>query len=333
VPVQAEASIEIRGGASISEAEQHAIRVAYPRVTHNYPARPNWSKPWLVHAQPEVYELWECIRQHAQQDLASLITGKLEAAKGDVRSTWSQPMLVAATQVGAIPLTKGAKIEDWGDWSATAYLDPATLISATAPDYKSCLWVQKHVQRIANLTQRETVLLLKEVAGLEMRHPVRGTLAWRSASRPFVADETVLVMYTHEPAYENLACAVFGLITSSLYNLLFSLFSTNAHANLKEILRLPVPTWSEELENRLARATRAVLCLSRESPGQESRYGKILDQQREQTRNGELASRQQSLNDQVIEAYGIGQATWRRLIAEGVPWTRGGTMHTIQVKD
>lgn len=320
-PTQPTDTIEIRGGSSISEAEQHAIQVAYTRVTHNYPARANWSKPWLVHAQPEIYDLWESVRQCSRQDLADLIAGKLETAKGDVRSTWSRPMLVAASQCGAIPLTKGAKIHDWGDWLPAAYLDPTVLIPSTVPHYKSSLWVQKHVQRIANLTHPETVLLLKEVAGLEMKRPIRGTLAWRSASNPFVADETVLVMYTRDPMYETLACAVFGLLTSSLYNFLFSLFSTNAHANMKEILRLPVPIWNKELEQRLATASRAILCLARERYNQEKQFGKILDQQREK----ELTARQQFLDEQIIEAYGIQQASWRHLIAEGVPWARGST--------
>lgn len=328
-PARAADTIEIRGGSSIPEAEQHAIQVAYTRVTHNYPARANWSRPWLVHAQPEVYDLWEFVCQQSQQDLAGLIAGKLEAAKGDVRSTWSQPLLAPPVQDGIIPLTKGARIEDWGDWSAAAYLDPAASISPGGPNYKSCLWVQKQVQRIANLIHTETVLLLKEVAGLEMQRPIRGTLAWRSAARPFVADETVLVMYTRDPIYETLACAVFGLLTSSLYNFLFSLFSTNAHANMKEILRLPVPMWSEELEQRLAATTRAVLSLSRERYDQERQYGKILDQQWEK----ELAAGRQFLDKQVIEAYGIPRATWKRLIADGVPWTRGSAIHHIQSRD
>ena len=328
-PAQPTDTIEIRGGISIPQAEQHAIQVAYTRVTHNYPARANWSRPWLVHAQPAVYDLWECVRRRSRQDLSNLIAGKLEVAKGDVRSTWAQPLLASPAQGGCIPLTKGARIEDWGPWSAAAYLDPAASISPNVPNYKSCLWVQKQVQRIANLIHTETVLLLKEVAGLEMQRPLRGTLAWRSAARPFVADETVLVMYTRDPTYETLACAVFGLLTSSLYNFLFSLFSTNAHANMKEVLRLPVPMWSEELEQRLAATTRAVLYLSRERYDQEKRYDKILDQQREK----ELAARQQFLDKQVIEAYGIQRATWKRLIAEGVPWTRGSTLHNIQARD
>ncbi len=326
-PTQPADTIEIRGGSSLPEAE-HTIQIAYRRVTHNYPAQASWSKPWLVHAQFEVYEIWEFVRQHSQRDLADLIAGKLKTAKGDVRSTWSRPMLVASPLAGTIPLTKGAKIEDWGGWSTAAYLDPAGPISPTVPDHKSCLWAQKRVMRIANLAQPETVLLLKEVAGLEMKRPIRGTLARRSASNPFVADETVLVMYTCDPVYETLACAVFGLLTSSLYNFLFSLFSTNAHANMKEILRLPVPRWSEELEQRLAAATRAILCLSRERYNQERRYGKILDQ-----REKELAGRQQFLDEQIIEAYGIQQASWKHLIAKGVPWARESAIHNVQLRD
>jgi SAM-dependent methyltransferase len=328
-PAQSTDTIEIRGGSSIPKAEQHAIQVAYTRVTQNYPVQANWSRPWLVHAQPEIYDLWEFVHRRSRQDLSDLIAGKLEVAKGDVRSTWSRPLLAPPSQGGCIPLTKGARIEDWGPWSAAAYLDPAASISPTVPNYKSCLWVQKQVQRIANLIHTETVLLLKEVAGLEMQRPIRGTLAWRSAARPFVTDETVLVMYTHDPLYETLACAVFGLLTSSLYNFLFSLFSTNAHANMKEILRLPVPVWSEELEQRLAASTRAIFSLSSEKYDQERQYGKILDRQR----GKELAAKRQFLDKQVIEAYGIQRATWKRLIAEGMPWTRGSTIHNIQARD
>jgi hypothetical protein len=333
VPAQPTDTIEIRGGLSIPQAEHHAIQVGYTRVIHNYPARANWSKPWLVHAQPEVYDLWECVRRRSRQDLADLIAGKLETAKGDVRSTWSQPLLASPAHGGCIPLTKGARIEDWGSWSAAAYLDPAAPLSSTAPYYKSCLWVQKRVQRIAHLPYPETVLLLKEVAGLEMQRPLRGTLAWRSAACPFVADETVLVMYTRDPLYETLACAVFGLLTSSLYNFLFSLFSTNAHANMKEILRLPVPMWSEELEQRLATATRAVFSLAKERDDQARRYGTIVDQQQAQAHACELAARRQCLDEQIIEAYGIQPTAWKQLIARGMPWTRGSAIHNIQARD
>ncbi|MEO9028112.1 MAG: hypothetical protein ABI413_04780, partial [Ktedonobacteraceae bacterium] len=118
------------------------------------------------------------------------------------------------------------------------------------------------------------VLLLKEVSGLEMKRPIRGTITQRSASHPLVADETVLVMYTLDNAHEDLAYAVFGLITSSLYNFLFSLFSTNAHANIKEIQRLPVPVWSTELEKRLAETTRAVLRTYQNLHGHEKAFGR-----------------------------------------------------------
>ena len=271
--------IEIRGGSSVSETGQNAARIASARVLANYPAQADWSRPWLVHSQPEIYDLWEFIRQYPHQNLAELLSGRLETAKGDTRSTWSRPMLVPASQVGAIPLTKGASIADWGGWSAAAYLDPTIPIPSTVPDYKSSLWVQKNIQRIAGLVQPETALLLKEVSGLEMKRPIRGTLVQRSAAHPLVADETVLVMYTRETSYEELAYAVFGLITSSLYNFLFGLFSTNAHANFKEILRLPVPVWNEELEKRLAATTRQALSACKSLYEHKRKYGTVLDGQ------------------------------------------------------
>jgi hypothetical protein len=315
-PVQAADTIELRAGSAIAEAGQHSVQIAYPRVTHNYPPQTTWSKPWLVHTQPEVYDLWEHVRQQSQQDLAALLAGKLTVTKGDVRSTWAQPLRAPASQSGSIPVTKGANIEEWGDWSAATYLDPTAVIPLTTVTYTSSLWVQKRVQRIANLTHPETVLLLKEVAGLEMQRPIRGTLASRNAAHPFVADETVLVMYTWQPAYENLACAVFGLLTSACYNFLFNLFSTNAHANMKEILRLPVPVWNADLERRLAAATRAVLHLAREH-----------SEDAHTARQRELAARQ-DLDEQIIEAYGLEQATWQRLIGAGLPWTRGASRST-----
>jgi hypothetical protein len=318
--VRATDMIEIRGGSSISAAEQHSVQIAYPRVTSNYPPQANWSKPWLVHAQPEAYNLWEDVRHRSQQNLAGLIAGKLQATKGDVRSTWSQPLRVSAGQPGVVPVTKGAYIEEWGGWEAAAYLDPAACIPPTTAQYTSSLWVQRRLQRIVNLTHSETVLLLKEITGLEMHRPLRGTLTSRSASHPFVADETVLVLYTHDPAYEQLAWALFGLITSRLYNYCFNLFSTNAHANLKEILRLPVPIWNDDLERRLATATRAVLHLSSQQSGRQGGNTSTL-------LSGELAARQQLLDQQVIEAYGIEHTTWKQLIGAGLPWSRGPARH------
>jgi len=319
--VRARDTIEIRGGSSISAAEQHSVQIAYPRVISNYPPCTTWSKPWLVHAQPEVYDLWEAVQQRSQQDLAGLITGKLHAVKGDIRSTWSQPLRVPAGRPGVLPVTKGAYIEEWGNWGAAAYLDPAVSIPTDTAQYTSSLWVQRRLQRILNLTHSETVLLLKEITGLEMHRPLRGTLTSRSASEPFVADETVLVLYTHDPAYDQLACALFGLITSELFNYFFNLFSTNAHANLKELLRLPVPAWNDDLESRLATATRAVLHLSGQPAACQNGTTPLLRQR-------ELALRQHLLEQQVLAAYGIEQTTWKQLIVAGFPWSRGPARST-----
>jgi hypothetical protein len=197
----------------------------------------------------------------------------LEVRKGDVRSTWAKPMLVPHSGRKFVPLTKGKDIIDWDGWSATSYLDPSVTIPSSVKDYSSCLWVQRQVQRVVELTQSETVLFLKEVSGLEMRRPIRGTILQRDGQHPIVADETVLVMYTLRPAHEQLAYALFGLLTSLTYNFLFSLFSTNAHVNFKEILRLPVPVWTPSCEQQLANQTRNVLYAYQNVHEHERRYG------------------------------------------------------------
>ncbi|MGH2505993.1 MAG: HsdM family class I SAM-dependent methyltransferase [Ktedonobacteraceae bacterium] len=273
-PVHPIDSIEIRGGFSIAEASQHSTSITYRRIVANYPAKATWSKPWLVNADPATYHMWEFIQHSCQQELGELIADKMSTAKGDVRSTWAKPLLAATHGSQTVPLTKGEKIIDWGDWSAAAYLNPSLTIPSTVPNYKSTLWVQKNIRRIVNLIQPETVLLLKEVSGLEMKRPIRGTITQRSASQPLVADETALVLYTLDTAHENLAYALFGLITSTLYNFLFSLFSTNAHANFKEIQRLPVPVWSTALEMRLAGMTQDVLQAYHDLHEHEKAFGK-----------------------------------------------------------
>ncbi len=265
--------LEVRGGRSIAEAAQTATSVPRSQVLANYPAKTTWSKPWLVNANTNTYTLWEYIRTHTQQDLADLLQGKVEAGKGDVRSTWAKPMIVPHAGPRMVPLTKGKNIVDWGSWLTIGFLDSQAILPPTIKDYIGSKWVQKQVQRIANLTQVETVMFLKEVSGLEMKRPIRGTILQRDAQHPVAADETVLVMYTLDAKYEELAYAVFGLLTSSTYNFLFSLFSTNAHANFKEILRLPVPLWSMECENQLANATRKTLAFYKDLYAHEERYG------------------------------------------------------------
>ncbi|HVB22211.1 MAG TPA: N-6 DNA methylase [Ktedonobacteraceae bacterium] len=265
--------VEVRGGYSVEEAAKTAVPVQRSRIISNYPETTAWTKPWLVNANPEIYHLWEDVRSHADQSLADLMSGKIKAAKGDARSTWAKPMLVAGPSRKTIPLTKGKHIVDWGDWTASAYLDPSVLIPNTVNDYTSCLWVQRQVQRIANISQAETALFLKEVSGLEMKRPIRGTLVLRDSHHPVVADETVLVLYTLDSAYEELAYATFGLITSLTYNFLFSLFSTNAHANFKEILRLPVPAWSASLQQQLADMTKDTLSAYRQLYAHEKDFG------------------------------------------------------------
>jgi hypothetical protein len=325
-PTQLADSIEIRGGFSLEEAEQSNISVPYARIISNYPARSIWSKPWLVNANPIVYDLWEFIQQNTCQNLSDLIGGKLHTAKGDVRSTWAKPMKTTASGTKTVPMTKGKKIVDWGDWSVETYLDHSITLSPQAKYYKNSLWVQKNIQRITSLTQTETVLLLKEVSGLEAKRPIRGTIIQRSASQPVVADETLVVMSTLDSTHENLAFATFGLLTSSLYNFLFSLFSTNAHANLTGFLRLPIPIWSTELEQRLAASTRDLLdaykTLYKHKALFDINRNQLEQREREQYIR-HIIQQQQKLDEQIIQAYDLHNPQWKSLISEGVPWAKG----------
>lgn len=265
--------VEIRGGFTVEEAAQAATELGRFRIINNYPVKTDWNKPWLVNTNTATYDIWEFVKGNSNQSLNDLIEMKLKGHEGDARSTWAKPMLVAHSGPQIVPLTKGNAITDWGDWTATAHLDPSIVIPKGLKDYTSCLWVQRQVQRILNLPETETALFLKEVSGLEMKRPIRGTLIQRNRSHPVVADHTVLVIHTLAAKYESLAYAVFGLLTSAIYNFFFSLFSTNAHANFKEILRLPVPNWSTELEAQLADKTRTVLDAYKDLYAHETRYG------------------------------------------------------------
>ncbi len=265
--------IEVRGGSSIAEAAQNATQISRIQVLSNYPAKTTWSKPWLVNANADTYALWEFIRSQANQDLADLLRDKMEVGKGDVRSTWAKPMIATQYDLKSLPLTKGKFVTDWGDWQVSIYLNPNVSISSSIKDYSGSRWVQKQLQRIVNLNEKETVIFLKEVSGLEMKRPIRGTILQRDNQHPVVADETLLVLYTLSDAYEDLAYAIFGLLTSLLYNFLFSLFSTNAHANFKEILRLPVPIWTKEREKQLAGETRKVIDVYADLYTHEKIYG------------------------------------------------------------
>ncbi|HLL80452.1 MAG TPA: N-6 DNA methylase, partial [Ktedonobacteraceae bacterium] len=252
LPAESTATVDVRGGFTVDEAAQAATQVQRARITQNYPAKTTWNKPWLVNTNLAVYDLWESVRNRSTQDLADLLEEKLEVGKGDIRSTWAKPFLTTQPGTWHLPLTKGKNVDDWGGWSIVSYLNPSAPIPPSSKDSTGCKWVQKQLQRIAHLQEPEFVLLLKEVSGLEMKRPIRGTLIERDKQQSVVADETLLVMYTLSAAHENLAYATFGLITSQVYNFFFSLFSTNAHANFKEILRLPVPQWSASLEMQLA---------------------------------------------------------------------------------
>lgn len=338
-PAQSAEAVEVRGGYSIEEAAQSATLIARSRVLFNYPAKTTWSKPWLVNTEAATYDLWECVRTETHQSLADLLKEKIEVGKGDVRSTWAKPMLVSGPGVHRVALTKGKNIVDWGDWSAVAYLDPIATIPPSSKDYTGSRWVQKQVQRIANLPQKEAVIFLKEVSGLEMKRPIRGTILQRDQHHAVAADETALIMYTLDAAFEDLAYATFGLLTSSIYNFFFSLFSTNAHANFKEILRLPVPVWSSEREKQLADATKVVLDAYRARYQHEQQYG--VHQKQQVSANAVLSSthlhaieqervtllqtveaKQRELDHLIIAAYGITKPEWHEVIERGVPWAR-----------
>lgn len=316
-PAASTDAIEIRGGFSIEEAAQSASSVQSRRVIQNYPARTTWNKPWLVNANPAAYDLWEFVLSNANQDLADLFLEKLKVQEGDARSTWAKPMLVSGPGLQRVPLTKGKNITDWGEWSPVAYLDPHATIPSSTKDYTSSKWVQRQVQRVASLSYKETALFLKEVSGLEMKRPIRGTIIQRDRKNPVVADHTVLVMYTLEAAYEDLAYAAFGLVTSAVYNFFFSLFSTNAHANFKEILRLPVPNWSSDLERRLADETRNVLSIYQKLHRHQEKYG--------------VESGQGISVSRALQASGLPALRLEELVLRGDIMLNGATQYSLDV--
>jgi hypothetical protein len=270
---QASDIVEVREGFDVQEAAQSCTQVQRYQITQNYPQNNNWSKPWLVNANSNVYRLWEYIKVNSLQDLSELIRDKIDAGKGDIRSTWTKPLLVPHPGPNILPVTKGNHVLDWGDWFASSYIDPSITISRSMNNATGSLWTQRQAQRVAQLTQVETVIFLKEVSGLEMKRPIRGTILQRDARNLVVADETLLVMRTLEGKHENLAFAVFGLLTSLTYNFLFSLFSTNAHVSFKEIMRLPVPNWSLDLEANLAQATKNVIAAYKKLYEHQDSYG------------------------------------------------------------
>lgn len=278
-PGQESDMVEVRGGYNIEDAREISTLVQRSRITRNYPTTGNWNSPWLVNADCTAYDIWEFVKTRAQRNLADLLNEKMKMKEGDARSTWAKPLMVSGPGVHTVPLTKGKHITDWGDWSPETHLDPFRTIPPTTKDYRSSVWVQEQVQRVAALSSPETVLFLKEVSGLEMKRPIRGTILQRDRLHPVVADHTVLVLYTLDASYEDLAYTVFGLLTSSTYNFLFSLFSTNAHVNFKEIMRLPIPQWSEDLEREIASATKNALRTYKELHTHEHNFGISPDRQ------------------------------------------------------
>jgi len=237
-------------------------------------------------------------------------------------------MLVASSDANNLPVTKGNHVVDWGDWSASSYIDPSITIARSANNATGSLWAQRQAQRVAQLNQVETVIFLKEVSGLEMKRPIRGTILQRDADNLVVADETLLVMRTLEAKYEDLAFAIFGLLTSLTYNFLFSLFSTNAHVGLKEIMRLPVPNWSLTLEAKLAQATKNVLAAYRRLYTHMDEYGIGQGQNSVDVNNERrvilqfISELQELLDNYVLDAYCINQDGHRAMIKLGVPWAR-----------
>jgi type I restriction-modification system DNA methylase subunit len=316
-PGQPADMIELRGGFSVEETVHTITQVKRSRITGSYPDQPTWSKPWLVNLNHDAYDLWDYVNHNHQQDLYSLMKDKLKVREGDARSTWAKPMIVPRRGKKTVPLTKGKNITNWGGWTPAAYLDPTVTIPTTIKDYTSCLWVQRQVERIANLAQPETALFLKEISGLEMKRPLRGTIIQRDQHNPVAADHTVLVMYTLDPIYTDLAYAVFGLIISALFNFLFSLFSTNAHANFKEILRLPVPEWSADLEQRLASKTRSVQHVYQSLYAHEDTYGSDQEQR-------------VSLND-VLRETRLPTLRLEELVLRGEVIMSGGPQYTLDV--
>ncbi len=253
-PPAGDYDLHVKGGDNVS-ALSSLITVHKSQVidSHLHSRRATWYKSWMVIHQPAAYDVWAHIRNVISTDIETIISGKLDSGQGDVNATYAKPLQSAAGQ-GNIPVTKGSELTDYGGWQAYSYL--STGVQAGNGNTER---VRKVVERIAQLDHLEVAIFLKEVSGLEMRRPIRGTVVERSSSNPIVADHTLLSIRAANSNYNDMTYAVFALLTSALSNYIFGLFSTNAHVAIAEVLRTPTPAWTPEIEAALAALAREAM--------------------------------------------------------------------------
>lgn len=315
-PAEAEETIEVRAGWTVAEVRERVLRLPRSTIAAGVPAgaQPDWRGSWLVTGQRDAYDIWRHVREVTAsggrpRSVATLIAGHLTARKGDGNSTYLRALEASD---GSIPLLRAAHLADYGGWRPAAYLDPEVAEPAPESRYyryrRDVETARKAVRAIAALTRPQTVVLLKEISGLEMRRPVRGTVVERGPNAPLVADDTLLTLATVSPSDSPLAYALFALLTSALGNYLFGLFSTNPHVALNHILRLPLPPDDEPTLSRLSVTARLAVD-PRRLPGAVSPDA-----------DWRLREQIETIDNLVFDWYGIDSPRWREVILAGQPW-------------
>jgi len=256
-PGRADPDVELRGGLDENEAAAEAVTMPGPWVVSPPkpefpPALPDpWTNAWLHVADEAAHEIWRLAADAAGANVHHLLERSLSARQGDVNTASVRPLLrdapgphrmPAYTAKAAQPLASIPEPEEWAEVPA----------SPRPTGHEAVL------DRIAGLTEKESGIILQEMANVHVTRRLQATWFERDSSDPKVFLHT-LWRFVAKEGQERHAKAILGFLSSGLASYLFGLWSTNNHVQANTLRRLPCPTPDTFPEEELAEATDSAL--------------------------------------------------------------------------
>ncbi|MEM3138462.1 MAG: N-6 DNA methylase, partial [Thermofilaceae archaeon] len=222
--------------------------------------RDNWENVWVIFPENECYyQLWEHMVKASSKTLYELFEElglkppENLISQGDVNTTHVKPFHVPADHPRAMPLYKGEIIELLMPLPYPPKRGPRGRSPFVAPNADNDLTGEQRralaqLERISQLKQAESGLILHETANVRLWRRIKGTL--------FRRDEEFKPVFTHKLwvfRFSNIdwASATLGLLISTPFNFAYAALSTNNSIATRLLFCLPVPDQFDRVARQL----------------------------------------------------------------------------------
>ncbi len=222
--------------------------------------RDPWENVWVIFPENgDYYRLWEHMVSISSRTLYKLLEElglkppEEFISQGDVNTTHVRPFHVPADHPQAMPLYKGEIIEllmplpyppERGPRGRSPFVAPAVDNEPTSEQRRALT----QLERIAQLKQAESGLILHETANVRLWRRIKGTL--------FRRDKKFKPVFTHKlwvfrfPSIDW-TLATLGLLVSAPLNFAYAALSTNNSIATRLLFCLPVPDQFDRVAHQI----------------------------------------------------------------------------------